>query len=302
MFRSLICVNLAVPNALAKSKLAYIFRSKPFYVSCCEYKIHKLQSDRFCLEISQMLLSINSRYAFRLFIFIALSTVTISPSGPIQGAMVGSPQVINCTVSTISEIEFSSVMINWMGPGGAITATNGRVSIGSVTDDGNNMYTSSLQFTYLMEGDEGMYTCNVMILDTSGSQSVEIQSLTSKLKNTYICTLCSLLFCTVPTPIVKVTALNSTQTVGQSLTLQCEVTTVRGITSRVDIVWRRNDTIINSTRVTAVGSSPVYRNFYTISQLNTSHDGEMYECRSIIRTRPRIRVIDIYTVRLDTNG
>ena len=90
----------------------------------------------------------------------------------------GSPQVINCTVSTVSGVESSLVMISWMGPGGSITTTNGRVSIRSVTDDGNNMFTSSLQFTYLMEGDEGTYTCNVMILDTSGSQSVELQSLT----------------------------------------------------------------------------------------------------------------------------
>ena len=73
-----------------------------------------------------------------------------------------------------------------MGPGGNIDATNGRVSIGSVTDDGNDMYTRNLQFTYLMEGDEGTYTCNVMILETSGSQSVEIQSLTSKLTLNYV--------------------------------------------------------------------------------------------------------------------
>ena len=112
--------------------------------------------------------------------------VTISPSGPIQGAMVGSPQVINCTVSTVSGVESSSVMISWMGPGGSITTTNGRVSIGSVTDDGNNMYTRSLQFTYLMEGDESTYTCNVMILDTSGSQSVELQSLTGMLSITQL--------------------------------------------------------------------------------------------------------------------
>ena len=107
-------------------------------------------------------------------------TVTISPSGPIQGAMVGSPQVINCTVSTVSGVESSSVMISWMGPGGNINATNDRVSIGSVTAGGNNMYTRSLQFAYLMEGDEGTYTCNVMILETSELQSVELQSLTSK--------------------------------------------------------------------------------------------------------------------------
>ena len=109
-------------------------------------------------------------------------TVTISLSGPVQGAMVGSSQVINCMAHAVSGVGSSSVMISWMGPGGNITTTNGRVSIGSVTDDGNNMYTRSLQFTYLMEGDEGTYTCNVMILNTSESQSVELQSLTSKFK------------------------------------------------------------------------------------------------------------------------
>ena len=33
-------------------------------------------------------------------------TVTMSPSGPIQGAMVGSPQDIQCIVSTVSGVEF----------------------------------------------------------------------------------------------------------------------------------------------------------------------------------------------------
>ena len=108
-------------------------------------------------------------------------TVTISPSGPIQGAMVGSPQVINCTVSTVSGVESSSVMISWMGLGGVITSDS-RVTISPTTFSGNT-YTSSLQFTYLMEGDEGAYTCNVMILETNASQSVELQSLTSKFYN-----------------------------------------------------------------------------------------------------------------------
>ena len=94
----------------------------------------------------------------------------------------GSPQVINCTVSTVSGVESSLIMISWIGPGGVITATNGRVSTGSLTDDSNNMFSRSLQFTYLMEGDEGTYTCNVMILETGRSQLVELQSLISKFK------------------------------------------------------------------------------------------------------------------------
>ena len=107
-------------------------------------------------------------------------TVTISPSSPIQGAMVGSPQVINCTVSTVSGVESSSVMISWRGPGGGSIISDSRVTIRLTTSSGNN-YTSSLQFDYLMEEDNGTYTCNVTILETSESQSVELESLTSKL-------------------------------------------------------------------------------------------------------------------------
>ena len=92
----------------------------------------------------------------------------------------GSPQVINCKVSTVSGVEFSTVRISWNGPRGCTIITDGRMSINPTTSSGN-IYTSSLQFTYLMEGDEGTYTCNVMILETNVSQSVNLQSLTSKL-------------------------------------------------------------------------------------------------------------------------
>ena len=101
------------------------------------------------------------------------------PSGPIQGAMVGSPQDIQCIVSTVRGVELSSVMISWMGPGGEYITNDSRVTISPTISSGNN-YTSSLQFTYLMEGDEGMYTCNVVILDTTVSDFLELQSLTSK--------------------------------------------------------------------------------------------------------------------------
>ena len=122
-------------------------------------------------------------YLFAVVHTVPTPTVTISPFVPIRGAMVGSLQIINCTVSTVSGVESSSVMISWMGPGGSIT-NDSRVIIIPTTSS-NNTYTSSLQYTYLMEGDEGTYTCNVMILDTSGSQSVELQSLTGKVYLAY---------------------------------------------------------------------------------------------------------------------
>ena len=105
--------------------------------------------------------------------------ITTLPSGPIQGAMVGSPQDIQCIVSTVSGVELSSVIISWMGPGGKSITNDSRVTISPTTFNGNN-FTSSLQFTYLMEGDEGMYTCNVMILEALAKNVLEIVELTGK--------------------------------------------------------------------------------------------------------------------------
>ena len=107
-------------------------------------------------------------------------TVSIIPSGPIQGAMVGSPQDVQCTVNTVSGVEFSSVMISWMGPGGDTITNNSRVTINPTIGSGNN-YTSSLQFMYLMERDEGTYECNVMILETNRSISTELTTLAGKI-------------------------------------------------------------------------------------------------------------------------
>ena len=101
------------------------------------------------------------------------------PSGPIQGAMVGSPQDIQCIVSTVSGVELSSVMIRWMGPGGESITNDNRVTISPTTYTGNN-YSSSLQFAYLMEGDEGVYTCNVSILETHVSFYIDLHNLTGK--------------------------------------------------------------------------------------------------------------------------
>ena len=128
-----------------------------------------------------ILCSIFSCYEF-VFSTVPPPTVTISPSGPIQGAMVGDPQMVQCTVSTVSGVESSSVMISWMGPGGDITIDS-RVTINPTTGTG---LMSTLNFMYLMEGDEGTYTCNVMILEISGSASVVLETLTGE----FLCMSC----------------------------------------------------------------------------------------------------------------
>ena len=115
------------------------------------------------------------------FTVVPTPTVILSPSGPIQNATIGSNLVINCMVSTVSGVESSSVMISWMGPGGGSFINDSRVTISPTTFSGNN-YTSILLITYLLEENVDSYTCNVMILETVGSQSVELGPLTRKLE------------------------------------------------------------------------------------------------------------------------
>ena len=112
---------------------------------------------------------------------------------------------------------------------------------------------------------------------------------------------CNLLF-TVPTPTVSVTAPN-TQTVGQSLPLQCEVTTVRGITSRVDIVWSSGGTELqrmNGVSSTTMDNSLVYTDSYTISQLSTDDEGRMIQCEVVINASPLVMASN--SITLDVTG
>ena len=111
-----------------------------------------------------------------------------------------------------------------------------------------------------------------------------------------------LFYIPVPTPTVSLSALN-TQTVGQSLTLQCEVTTVRGITSRVDIVWSSNGTELNRTdgiSLSMMDNLLVYTNSYTISQLSTTDDGRVIQCEVVINASPSVMAND--SVTLDVTG
>ena len=74
---------------------------------------------------------------------------------------------------------------------------------------------------------------------------------------------------------------------GQSLTLQCEVTTVRGITSRVDIVWNSDGTELermNNVSSSTMDNSLVYTHSYSISQLSTTDNVRVIQCEVVINT------------------
>jgi len=82
------------------------------------------------------------------------------------------------------------------------------------------------------------------------------------------------------------------------------VTTVRGITSRVDIVWSSDGSILNKEDNNSIASSTknfaVYTNTYTISPLSVSDDGKTYWCKSVINSKPPVAAFD--NVTLDVMG
>ena len=77
---------------------------------------------------------------------------------------------------------------------------------------------------------------------------------------------------------------------------------MRGVTSNVDIVWRRGNTIVQVTRVTAdttiMNNILVYRDSYTISRLSTFDDDIEYRCRLTIRASPVVRADTAVTLHV----
>ena len=105
----------------------------------------------------------------------------------------------------------------------------------------------------------------------------------------------------VPT---DVTIMTPSQDVGQSLSLQCVMTTVRGIVSTVDIIWSNNGTELdrmNSVTANIMGDSVVYSHSYTIPQLTTAYHGRDIQCEVVINI-PNTPVRDNAVVTLDVAG
>ena len=106
----------------------------------------------------------------------------------------------------------------------------------------------------------------------------------------------------VPKPFTIMKILNN-QTVGQSLTLECTITTVRGITSRVDVLWISNGLEIK--RIDGVNFSNnselvQFTDFYTIPQLTTADENKIYQCEVFINAE--LPVKDTESISLNVTG
>ena len=111
--------------------------------------------------------------------------------------------------------------------------------------------------------------------------------------------LCNYNFLVPNSTNVTVTPPN-TEIVGQSLMLECSVTTVRGITSRIDIEWSTGNVILKKTKGINVASTTsdfmLYESIYTISPVSTLDDGRVYHCQVIINTIPKLMATDSTTL------
>ena len=107
----------------------------------------------------------------------------------------------------------------------------------------------------------------------------------------------------VPIPSVTINILNN-QTVGQSLTLECDIITVRGITSRMVIMWSSDgsgesglDAISSDgsgeSGLNAIGgvntglvtnNSMLFTDTYIIPKLSTADENKEYQCEVFIDT------------------
>ena len=94
----------------------------------------------------------------------------------------------------------------------------------------------------------------------------------------------------------------SNQTVGQSLTLEGSITTVRGITSRVDIVWSSNS--LQLIRIDGLNLSSMtnytvlYTEIYTILQLSTLDEGRTITCDVFINALTPVTATDNVTLNV----
>ena len=84
---------------------------------------------------------------------------------------------------------------------------------------------------------------------------------------------------------VTIMAVNN-QTEGQPLILQCSVTTIRDVNSRVDFVWISNG--IELRRVEGVVGEPtvnnlvIYTDHYIIPELSDNDNNSLYICEVVI--------------------
>jgi len=87
-------------------------------------------------------------------------------------------QDLICSVTITSTIDPDSVQLTWLDSESIVTSDN-RVTVipTNITSNAFSFaYTTVIQFAYLIEGDEGNYTCDLAADGIFQSQTVHLQN------------------------------------------------------------------------------------------------------------------------------
>ena len=115
---------------------------------------------------------------YGMHLVVSIPRISLQPSRYLQ--VVGEMQDIICSVTITSTIDPKSVELTWTNVDGIITADNRVTIITNITENPSSFtYTTKITFAYLMERDEGNYTCNVETEDMMESRSIIIENFKS---------------------------------------------------------------------------------------------------------------------------
>ena len=89
----------------------------------------------------------------------------------------------------------------------------------------------------------------------------------------------------VPNANVSVTALDDNPTVGESFSMECNVTILKSIIGSVDIMWTVNGTIkrrVNNSVGDTNSEYVLHRDVYNIAALRLSDDNTVHYCEAVV--------------------
>ena len=101
--------------------------------------------------------------------------------GSAGSVTVGKPYSIKCSVEMSEKVDSSIIKIDWSGPDGSFITNDSRINIHPTVSADGIIHNSTLQFLYLSQNDSGLFVCNVTLVDTTLSQTFELENITSKL-------------------------------------------------------------------------------------------------------------------------
>ena len=111
--------------------------------------------------------------------------ITTYKRTPAEITMNDFTQLIGCRATTVIGVELNAIKFSWTGPSGNAITNTTRVSLLPKYQHLNN-FSSEVLFDYITEGDQGIYTCTVTILDVRLSASLNVVPLIlSELQRTH---------------------------------------------------------------------------------------------------------------------